>query len=404
VKAPDATSDEFLDSILPGNGSAIRQLREHIFRVNTRASEVRRILLLGDPGVGKSHIARAICQHHCWLTKRFLKTGKKCTTQNEEEARSKEQVAFRGIDILEQSGEPFADVLVPALEGDIGLSELFGHEKGAFTGAVRAKNGYFGQKQLTHIFLDEIGYASKPLQQRLLQICQSGTFHPLGSEHTLRSEACIIFATNLNLKEAVRENEFQPDLYWRMLNYVISIPSLASRRDEIQEMIKRKIENLKETVLKAISGDSQMQVSAEDMKWAVETYNWPGNVRQLLHCVDRWFLYREARSFRAVVEEFQQYLPPVSTPSYWEFRREALIERFEGRLKEAALNVQKLKSIHEEIVAVWGTTEAQAEHAYLSAVERCQREDPQIIMKAFGSTAPSQRVHLARLRKKHPVR
>ncbi len=116
--AATANSDAFLDRILPGDGAAVRQLREHIYRVNTQATEVRRILLLGDPGVGKSHIARAICQHHCWVAKKYLDPKKKYSPTAQEEE-SKKHVAFGGVDILEESKQPLAEVLVPTLEGDI---------------------------------------------------------------------------------------------------------------------------------------------------------------------------------------------------------------------------------------------------------------------------------------------
>jgi DNA-binding NtrC family response regulator len=300
-------SDDFLDACLPGTSPAMCDLRDKILRLNAQAAEVRAVLLLGDPGVGKTYIARVASMHRCWMSARFLKSEPKRPKAEEIAETRLFYVRTRGVGILESSGEPFREVNLPSLEGPLAASQLFGHKKGAFTGADKESTGFLGLKDVTDILLDEIGYATIEMQQRLLQVLQSGEFYTLGSTAREKANARIFVATNQNLERLVREGKFQEDLWWRLTDHVLHIPPLSERKESIELLAQEFLRKLNQSFRKG-DGSDHLKFLRSDLQWAA-AYQWPGNVRELEKTVGRWFFYRATRSMPEVHQDVVKYVP-----------------------------------------------------------------------------------------------
>ena len=186
--------------------------------------------------------------------------------------------------IHSQSGrdnEPFVAVNCAALPDTLLESELFGHVKGAFTGATANKEGLFKRAGKGTLFLDEIGDISPALQVRLLRVLQEREFEPLGSNTTVKSEARIVAATNKNLKDLVAKGEFREDLYYRLNVVHIELPSLKERKDDIPLLVEQFISQFNARYDLAIPGISPDTCSA------LQRYDWPGNIRELENTIER---------------------------------------------------------------------------------------------------------------------
>jgi transcriptional regulator with PAS, ATPase and Fis domain len=156
-------------------------------------------------------------------------------------------------------------------------SELFGHEKGAFTGAVAQRIGRFEQAEGGTVFLDEIGEMSPPLQAKLLRVAQDGRFQRLGSNSEIRANARILAASNRNLEEEVRQGRFREDLFYRLSVVELNVPPLRERREDILPLASQFIEELTQ-------GRARFSASVAD---CLERHSWPGNVRELRNAMER---------------------------------------------------------------------------------------------------------------------
>ncbi len=286
--------DVFLEHFLPGQNSAMQRLREKIALINRRYKNPpymgRSLLLLGETGVGKNHIARVIAGHLYWLPDRGL------GTPPSPGARSKT--------LLEVTAEHFAELSLPNLPSELIESELFGHVKGAFTGAMADKQGYFGDDQIEDLLLDEIGEAPALLQAKLLQVLNDRSFKRLGappSESSL-TDARILLATNRDLADLVRAGAFRADLYWRIQHLVIPIPPLRQQRDRIAV--------LAESIVAELLRDHdtslvRLRLQPADLDWATRQ-PWPGNVRELERLLWRW-VYEEGKgSLQEIQKEYPE--------------------------------------------------------------------------------------------------
>jgi transcriptional regulator with PAS, ATPase and Fis domain len=180
--------------------------------------------------------------------------------------------------------EPFVKVNCAALPADLLESELFGHERGAFTGAQREKPGKFELAGRGTILLDEIGEMSPLLQAKLLHILQDGEYTRLGGTRTLSSEARIIAATNKRLHTLVAEGEFREDLFFRLNVITVEIPPLRERPEDILSLSDHFVEQYRAKY------KSQVKKLPEPLLSAFERYRWPGNVRQLENAIRRYLL------------------------------------------------------------------------------------------------------------------
>ena len=202
------------------------------------------VLLRGESGVGKEIVARAIHDSSARAQKPLLKVN--CT----------------------------------ALPGELLESELFGHEKGAFTGAYREKPGKFEVARGGTLLLDEIGEMPLRLQAKLLHILQDGEFARVGGERIIQTDVRVIAATNRDLEAAIRAGQFREDLYYRINVIEIRIPPLRERREEIPALIRHFLERSKEE-----NGHS-IDIPAATLR-AFMDYSWPGNVRELENLLKR---------------------------------------------------------------------------------------------------------------------
>ena len=176
---------------------------------------------------------------------------------------------------------PFIRLNCAAIPSALLESELFGHEKGAFTGAIRTKPGKFELANKGTIFLDEIGEMEKNMQAKLLRVLQKKEFQRVGGEETIKVDVRIIAATNQNLEELVRQGEFREDLYYRLNVIPIILPPLRERREDVPELVEFLVRKISTELGKGIRG------VRNDVMEALLRYRWPGNVRELENVLER---------------------------------------------------------------------------------------------------------------------
>ena len=224
-----------------GNSSQTKKVMEIVEQVApTRAS----VLITGESGVGKELVADAI--------------------QNISDRREK----------------PFIKVHCAALSESLLESELFGHEKGAFTGAVARKRGRFELAHTGTILLDEIGEISQALQIKLLRVLQEKSFERVGGEETIEVDVRVIAATNRELKDEISKGNFREDLFYRLNVVNIHVPPLRERKEDIQLLTVAFLNQFAEENGKQIEGIDKKA------KMALYNYSWPGNIRELQNCIE----------------------------------------------------------------------------------------------------------------------
>jgi DNA-binding NtrC family response regulator len=221
------------------------QIQQAYVRAAQVADSKASVLILGETGTGKEYLARAI--HY-------------------QSARA---------------GEAFVKVSCVALSEALLESELFGHEKGAFTNAVSRRIGRFEMADGGTIFLDEIGDISPTMQLKLLRVLQEKEFERVGGSETLKIDVRIIAATNRDLKKAIADKEFREDLYYRMNVFAIQLPPIRERQGDIPELAMHFVKKYgKET------GKDIEEIVPEAVKM-LQSYSWPGNIRELENCMER---------------------------------------------------------------------------------------------------------------------
>ena len=184
-------------------------------------------------------------------------------------------------------------------------SELFGHEKGAFTGAIGERKGYFGEADGGTIFLDEVGELPLPTQARLLRVLESGEFIKVGSSKVQKTDVRIVAATNVNLTQAIADGRFREDLYYRLNTVPIQIPPLRERGEDVLLLLRKFAGDFAEKYrMPAIQ-------LTEDAKQVLLAYPWPGNVRQLKNITEQISIIETNREINAAI--LQGYLPVQNT-------------------------------------------------------------------------------------------
>jgi PAS domain S-box-containing protein len=201
-----------------------------------------------------------------------------------ESGTGKEMAATAIHELSGRQGKPFVRVNCGALAESVLESELFGHVKGAYTGAVQDRVGRFEAADGGTLFLDEIGEISPAMQVKLLRVLQEGEFERVGDSETRRVDVRVLAATNRDLQAMVQQREFREDLYYRLRVFPIRLPALRERPEDVPLLVEAFVENLAERTRKPITG-----VTAEAMA-AMRHYPWPGNVRELANAIEYAFV------------------------------------------------------------------------------------------------------------------
>jgi formate hydrogenlyase transcriptional activator len=238
----DRQPDERRFEQIIGASPALESVLEQVERV---APTQATVLIEGETGTGKELIARAI--HN----------------------------------LSTRSGRAFVKVNCAAIPLDLLESELFGHEKGAFTGAIAQKIGRFEVANHGTLFLDEVGDIPLGLQPKLLRVLQEQEFERLGSTHTHHVDVRLLGATNRDLAKMVRRSEFRVDLYYRLNVFPILVPALRDRREDIPALVDYYVERFSRRLGKRVQSIPPAMMSA------FASYDWPGNIRELQNLIER---------------------------------------------------------------------------------------------------------------------
>jgi formate hydrogenlyase transcriptional activator len=242
LRATDQERDSRRFEQIIGNSSALESVLEQVEQVAPTDSTV---LIQGETGTGKELIARAI--HN----------------------------------LSARCGRPFIKLNCAAIPFDLLESELFGHERGAFTGAIAQRIGRFEMADKGTLFLDEVGDIPPGLQPKLLRVLQEQEFERLGSTRTQQINIRLVAATNRNLANMVKRGEFRSDLYYRLNVFPIPLPPLRERREDIPALVEHFVEIYSRRMDRRID-----HISAETMS-ALASYQWPGNIRELQNFIER---------------------------------------------------------------------------------------------------------------------
>jgi len=226
---------------MSGNSRSTQQIKRMIEQV---ADSDATVLILGESGTGKEVVARKLHFHSS------------------------------------RRGKPFVPINCGAIPADLLESELFGHEKGAFTGAISARQGRFELASGGTLFLDEIGDMPMPMQVKLLRVLQERTFERVGSNKVIECNVRIIAATHRNLEEAIKDGVFREDLYYRLNVFPIEVPPLRERIEDIPLLIT--------DLISRIENEKRGSVRLTPMAiTALSQYSWPGNVREMANLIER---------------------------------------------------------------------------------------------------------------------
>ena len=268
-KAERAPSS-FLETIVGRRGG----LRSILSQVEAVAPTNATVLISGETGTGKEVIARAIHELSPRRSRNLVKVN--CA----------------------------------ALPAGLLESELFGHERGAFTGAVSSHIGRFALADRGTLFLDEIGDIPLELQPKLLRVLQEREFEPVGSTRTTRVDVRVVAATNQDLRQMVRDCEFRKDLYYRLNIFPISLPPLRERKTDIPAFVGHFVQQF------AASMDKTIENVPEETMRSLVRYPWPGNIRELQNYVARGVILSTDGNFESVPPEKGEALPvEISNPT-----------------------------------------------------------------------------------------
>lgn len=243
LKKPDGGKSRPVELFrsLSGSSRATRQVNKMIEQV---ADSEATVLILGESGTGKEVVARKLHFHSV------------------------------------RRGKPFVPVNCGAIPADLLESELFGHEKGAFTGAISARQGRFEMAEGGTLFLDEIGDMSMPMQVKLLRVLQERSFERVGNNKTIPCNVRIIAATHRNLEAAIKSGDFREDLFYRLNVFPIDMPPLRDRVEDIPVLVNDLIHRIEHEK----RGSVRLSPAAIA---ALSHYRWPGNVRELANLIER---------------------------------------------------------------------------------------------------------------------
>jgi DNA-binding NtrC family response regulator len=273
ISDPQAPAQEEDDGrLIVGESKPTKQLLKMIKKIGPSASSV---LITGPTGVGKELVARAI------------------------------------HDASDRARRPFVALNCAALAPGILESELFGHEKGAFTGATGKREGRFQRAHTGTLFLDEVGEIDVGTQTKLLRVLQEGEFEPVGSTDTVKVDVRIVAATNVDLRQAIQVGAFREDFFYRMNVFSLNVEALANRPDDIPAIVQHMLR-------KYCSVGNTVPVVDDEVMDLFLRYPWPGNVRELENVIERAMVLAENNSItrdEVPSEMFLAHAAPMTMPS-----------------------------------------------------------------------------------------
>jgi transcriptional regulator with PAS, ATPase and Fis domain len=232
----------------------------------------------------------------------------------------------------DRKDKPLIKVHCAALSETLLESELFGHERGAFTGAVARKRGRFELAHRGTIFLDEIGEVSPGVQIKLLRVLQDKTFERVGGEETIEVDCRVIAATNRDLSQAIRQGQFREDLYYRLNVVNIHLPPLRERKEDIPLLISSFLTEFAEAAGKHLEGlDAKARA-------ALYNYHWPGNVRELRNCLESAVVL--SRSSLISLEDLPPHIRTDADKNYVKLSLGLTLAQAEAELIRAELLAQ----------------------------------------------------------------
>ncbi len=322
--ADDTTSEIAIDYIV-GESEKMQQLFKNMSRVIHRG--VRQVLITGETGSGKSLVARALHEYG------------------------------------NRKDKPFVSINCGAIAETLIESELFGHEKGAFTDAVQQKKGIFEIADTGTLFLDEIGDISVQMQSTLLHVLEKHEIRRIGSTQNIKVDVCVIAATNKNLVQAVKDETFRSDLYFRLNVIPLHLPPLRERIEDIPILVDHLIKKFSTEY-----GAEPKQVTPRAMS-ALCRYDWPGNVRQLENHLHRIYVWSENAKI-----DLDQLPPEILDPSL------PTTEQVEIDIPESGVSLEEI--IKEYVsAALTKTNGTQTKAAELLGISRRQLQHR---MQSYG--------------------
>ena len=247
------------------------ELKYTLYKVEQIAATDTPVIVLGETGTGKELIARAI--HSSSLRR----------------------------------DRPLLKINCAALPSNLIESELFGYERGAFTGAFDKRLGRFEVADGATLFLDEIGELPLELQAKLLRVIQDGEFERLGSSRTIKVDVRIIAATNRNLEEEVRNGRFREDLWYRLSIFPITVPALREHMEDLPQLVEHYVEKISRRLGKSIESISTSVMNT------LQNYHWPGNVRELENVIERAVINSSGPKLR-LADELKTLHKDLTTP------------------------------------------------------------------------------------------
>lgn len=301
-----------------GSSPAIQQLREQAERV---ATAERPILILGETGAGKGVLTR-------WIHTRGLRAD-----------------------------QPFVDLNCASLPRELLESELFGHERGSFTGAVSQKTGLVELAHRGTLFLDEVGDLELSLQPKLLKVLEEQSFRRVGAVRDRQVDVRLIAATHQDLSRLVAESKFRSDLYFRISTIPITVPALRARVEDIPVLARQLLDRLTAEI-----GRARVELAPDALR-AMAAYHWPGNIRELRNVLERAVLLTARQELRAQDLSFENFPSPIASSrdgdlemTLEEIQRRhiaAVLESVRGHVEQAATRLgvprstlyQKLKAM-----------------------------------------------------------
>jgi transcriptional regulator with PAS, ATPase and Fis domain len=307
---------DFSGRLLIGESEAIRKIRELIRQV---ANSDLNVIICGESGVGKELVAQAL----------HLSSVRK--------------------------DNPFIKVNCAAIPGELLESELFGYEKGAFTGAHKTKQGKFEVAHRGTILLDEIGDMPLPLQSKMLQVLQDLQFSRLGAKQDVKVDCWIMAATNQDLDQNIRDGRFREDLYYRLNIIRMYIPPLRERPEDIKPLIHYFREQLD-----ANAGLSRFEFTPDVMGFFTR-YGWPGNVRELKNVVGRLMLLGD-----------------------WDTLKRELVGRDAGRAREAELDFRPSSTLADDAELEEQRTFPPLKEVKKKAVQEAERKLIKVVLQETG--------------------